>query len=203
LKRIGSLLLLGLGIGVAGGASALPITLTLVPSTLTLVAGGTLTVDVVVDGLDNDGEIALESFNLDLAFDASRLAFDALSFGTSLGDPNDGGETFLIGPGNPNVNGVVEMGEFSLLGAAALLALQSAPFVLATVEFTALANPGPLVLEFVNLGSDALGGIGGVPLGDALDPPEAIEVTVPEPAAGALLLVALAPLGRRVRAARG
>jgi hypothetical protein len=202
LKRIGLLLLL-LGVGVAGGASALPITLTLVPSTLTLVAGQTLTVDVVVDGLDDDGEIALESFNLDLAFDESRLAFDSLSFGTSLGDPGDGDETFLLGPGNPNVNGVVELGEFSLLGEAALLALQSAPFVLATVEFTALANPGPLVLELVNLGSDALGGINGVPLGDSLAAPDAIEVTVPEPAMGALLLIALAPLGRRVRAARG
>jgi hypothetical protein len=202
LKRIGLLLLL-LGVGVAGGASALPITLTLVPSTLTLVAGQTLTVDVVVDGLDDDGEIALESFNLDLAFDESRLAFDSLSFGTSLGDPGDGDETFLLGPGNPNVNGVVELGEFSLLGEAALLALQSAPFVLATVEFTALANPGPLVLELVNLGSDALGGINGVPLGDSLAAPDAIEVSVPEPAVGALLLIALAPLGRRVRAARG
>jgi hypothetical protein len=162
----------------------------------------------VVDGLDDDGEIALESFNLDLAFDESRLAFDSLIFGTSLGDPGDGGETFLLGPGNPNVNGVVELGEFSLLDEAPLLALQSAPFVLATVEFTALANPGPVVLAFLtdedgNLQSDALGGFGGEPLGDAVAEPDAIEVSVPEPALGALLLIALAPVGRRVRAARG
>ena len=203
MKRIGSLLALLLGVGLAGGVQALPITLTLDPSTLTVGAGGTLLVDLVVDGLEDAGEIALESFNLDLAFDTSRLDFVSLSFGTSLGDPNDSGETFVTVPGDPDVNGVVEMGEFSLLGEAALLALQSAPFVLATVQFTALDNPGTALLQLVNLGSDSLGGVGGTPLGDELTAPSTLEVEVPEPALGALLGLVLGGLAGRARVTRG
>jgi len=195
-------LLVLVGMGVAARADALPITLTLVPSSASLMPGQGLSVDVVVDGLFDAGEIALESFDLDLAFDNTRLQFDALAFGSSLGDPNDGGETFLIGPGNPNVDSVVEMGEFSFLSAAQLLALQNAPFTLASIEFTALDNPGAALLELINLSGSSLGGVGGQALGNELAPSPLSVMIVPEPGVAALLLAALVLLGQRARSAR-
>jgi hypothetical protein len=199
------LLLLVFALGAPGVARALPITLTLDPSAVVLTAGQTLTVDVVVDGLFDGSEIALESFDLNLSFDTARLQFDALTFGISLGDPNDSGETFLdVGLGDPNVNGVVEMGEFSLLLEADLLDLQSAPFTLATIEFTALANPGDVTLALIDLNESSLGGVAGAELGigSGLAAPSSLLVTIlPEPGAAALLLPALALLGRRQRSA--
>lgn len=186
-------------LALASSASALPVTLTLVPSALVLSAGQTLSVDVVIDGLVDGqaAEIALEGFELDLQFDLSRLQFDSLSFGSSLGDPNDGGETFLLGPGDPNVNMVVEMLEFSLLTEAGLLALQSAPFTLATIEFTALDNPGDAELELISLSETSLVSFG-ENLGDDLAAPDLLVVTIlPEPGAAALLLAAFALLRLR------
>jgi hypothetical protein len=200
-KLLRCLLALSLAVGWAGAARALPITLTLVPSAVSLAPDDTLTVTIAIDGLtDDEGEIALESFDLDLAFDNTRLQFESLAFDINLGDPNDGFETFLSGPGNPNVNGVVEMGEFSFLTEAQLLALQDAPFALVTIEFTALDNPGGALLELINLTGTSLGGPGGQALGDDLAAPSSLLVDVlPEPATATLLIAALALLGLRRR----
>lgn len=203
-KRLLQCALLLSCLGGAGAAAALPVTLTLVPSGAVLTAGQTLSVDVVVGGLFDDVEIALESFDLELAFDDGRLQFQSLTLGGSLGDPNDNGETFVTGPGNPNVTGVVELGLFSLLTESSLLALQSAPFVLATIEFEALANPGSALLELINLYAGSLGGVAGLELGSELQTPSQLFVTiVPEPGAAGLLATAgLALLAWRGRAAR-
>jgi hypothetical protein len=196
------LLLLFLALALGGATHAFPITMTLEASSTSLTPGETLTVTVEVDGLEDEEEsqVALESFDLDLSFDVARLSFDSLTFGITLGDPNDNLETFLTGPGAPNTTGVVVMGEFSWLSEATLLGLQaSPPLVLATIEFTVLDNPGLAVLEFINLGSSSLGGIGGRALGSELDSPSALQVTVvPEPATALLLLSAAGLLlGRR------
>ena len=109
----------------------------------------------------------------------------------------------MTGPGTPNVSGVVLMGEFSLLTAAQLLALQNAPFTLATIGFTALANPGSAELEFINLDGSSLGGVAGRALGNELEPPASLFVTiVPEPGCISLLAAALALLALRRHAAR-
>jgi hypothetical protein len=195
------LLLLVLALLIGGAVQAFPITLSLVPSSLSLDPGETLTVEVYVEGLEDEEEsqVALESFDLEISFDKTRLSFDSLSFGITLGDPDDNGETFLTGPGTPNTTGIVEMGEFSFLSEVALLALQnSPPLLLATIEFTALNNPGAAVLAFSSLGSGSLGGMAGDPLGDELDTPSALNVAiVPEPGAAALLLTGGALLARR------
>lgn len=205
-------------VGLATSAAALPVTLTLLPSTLVLSAGQTLSLVVVVGGLDEDGgdtEIPLESFDLDLAFPNTLLAYesDSLSFGTSLGNPNDTDETFVFGPGaNPNGIGVVGMGEFSSLTEAQLLGLQDAPFLLTTVSFTALANlqlsvvldPADANLKLINLSGSSLGGVGGRALGDELAQPTLLLVTtVPEPSVAGLLLAAFALVGRRALVPRG
>lgn len=196
------LLLLFLALALGGAVQAFPITLSLAPSSVALLPGESLTIEVYVAGLEDDEEsqVALESFDLDLEFDKTRLSFDSLTFGITLGDPDDNSETFLTGPGTPNTTGIVAMGEFSLLLESDLLMLQgSPPLLLATIEFTALNNPGPAELEFINLGSSSLGGIAGAPLGNELDPPpSALNVTiVPEPGAAALLLTGGALLARR------
>src|SRR5262249_51379626 len=93
-KRLSLLLSFAL-LGGAVPAAALPLTLTLVPSSTTLAKGQSFTVAVVVGGLtefngDTFSEIALESFDLHLQFDTSRLQYTGLAFGGSLGDPTDG-----------------------------------------------------------------------------------------------------------------
>jgi hypothetical protein len=177
------------------------VTLTLAPSSAVLAAGQTLSVDVIVGGLFDDVEIALESFDLELSFDTSRLQYQSRSFGSSLGTS---GQTFATGPGNPNVTGVVELGLFSYITEEAqLLALQSAPFVLATVQFQALANPGSALLELINLYAGSLGGFDGLELGNQLQAPSQLFVTiVPEPGAAALLAAACALLAWRGRPVR-
>jgi hypothetical protein len=198
-KLLRCLLMLSLVVGWAGAARALPITLALVPSAASLAPDDALTVTIEIGGLtDDEGEIALESFDLDLAFDETRLQFVSLDFDIYLGDP----PYYMNGPGNPNVNGVVEMAEFASLSLteAQLLALQDAPFVLVTIEFTALDNPGGALLELINLTGTSLGGPGGQALGDDLAAPSSLLVNVlPEPATATLLIAALALLGLRRR----
>lgn len=189
---------------VAGAASAFPVTLTLVPSTVSLTAGQFVTVDIVIGGLFDEGEVALESFDLDLEFDNSRLLFTDVEYGGSLGDPEDLDETFVIPQTDPNANKVVRLNLFSNLTGPQLLALQSAPFLLASVEFQALAVPGSALIEFtLPFSSTALGGIPGGAIGDELTAPSQLFVTVvPEPGAAALLAAAFALLARRMRPAR-
>jgi len=198
-----ALVLLG---GVAP-AAALPLTLTLVASDATLVSGQSFQVDVVVGGLtelvgDFEQPIPLESFQLKLQFDTSRLQFTSLSFGSSLGDPNNGSETFVNGPGDANGSGVVTLEDFSFLTAPDLLLLQNAPFTLATITLQAAEGIGATQLQLVDLGASSLGGVVGRPLGDLLQAPSPLLVTVvPEPAAASLALLALALLASRARAA--
>jgi len=191
-------------LGSAAPAAALPLTLSLVPSSPNLGLGQSFSVSVVVGGLtelvgDNVQEIALESFSLSLQFDASRLQFQSLSFGGSLGDPNDAFETFLSGPGTPNSTGVVTLGEFSFLTESQLLALQSAPFTLATVGLRAVEGLGPTQLQLIGLDASSLGGVSGRALGNLLQAPSPLNVTVPEPAAATLVLLAFAGVVRRAR----
>jgi hypothetical protein len=199
-------LLLPLLCATALGASAhaLPITLVLDPGEgpSEFEPGETVTVELTIGGLhDGEAQIALESFDLDLSFDTSRLQFESLVFGSLLGNPADEDETFLIGPGTPNETGVVVMGEFSFLDEASLLALQTPTFALAWLEFTVLDNPGPAELELINLTDSSLGGVGGNALGDDLATPAPLVLTVlPEPASGALLGFGALLLARRRRA---
>lgn len=207
MRRLWKSLCLALAlVGGASPAAALPLTLTLVPSDTTLVPGQLLSVDVVIGGLvelDGDFEqpIALESFDLRLQFDTSRLGSPSLAFGSSLGDLDDPFETFVSGPGSDP--GVVAMLEFSFLSEGALLALQDAPFTLVTIQLQASELLGATQLQLVNLGGSSLGGIGGVALGNLLAAPSPLLVTiVPEPSLATFGLVALALLARRARAAR-
>jgi hypothetical protein len=207
MPRLRSVLCLLIGLAGAAPAAALPVTLTLVPSSTSVGFGQSFSVDIVVGGLDEfegESEIALESFDLDLSFDTSRLAYQSLGFGSALGDPENAGETFVSGPGTPNATGVVLMFEFSLLTEAQLLALQAAPFTLATLQFQALAVAGETELALVNLSGSSLGGVLGRALGDELAAPSALTVeVVPEPGSAALVLAAAGWLLLRRRAARG
>jgi membrane protein YqaA with SNARE-associated domain len=95
------------------------------------------------------------------------------------------------------------MEEFSFLTEASLLALQSAPFTLATLTFTALDNPGNVVLQLINLASSSLGGVAGAALGDDLQTPNSLQVSiVPEPATALLGAAGLALLGLWARSTR-
>jgi hypothetical protein len=167
-----------LALGIANGATAA--TLALVPSAGTVAIGGPVAIDVVVGGLGDGVAPSLAAFDLDITFDASALAFDAIDFGLDLGDPGLGqsitSSGLLAGPVR------VDLAETSLLSNATLHANQPDTFVLATLFFTAQAlGITPLAITQSVLASTA-GGAFPVDLTNT-----SIEVVVPEP--GTLALV--------------
>jgi len=186
--RLGVWLAVGLLLG-AGPAGA--VTLTLVPTALSIAKGDDVTVSIVVSGLGSEGPDSLRSFDLDLGFDDSIL----LGTGLTL-EPNDylgsiGGGQALGFSGF--AGGVADLRKSSFLSEASLDALQPSSFLLGEVTLQGIAAGISLVsltqTDLVDATLDA----------DFLIPDGAsvlqlsIEV-VPEPAAALLLAFALAGL---------
>lgn len=183
------------------------ISLAFLPAALNVNVGDPFTVDVVVSGLGNGVAPSLGSYDLDVSFDSSQLAFDSLTFGSELGGPADSLQSFGA------VAGVVDLAEVSFLSPAELDALQPDAFTLATLHFTALAE-GTSGLAF----SQAIAGDGfGRPL-EAARGTASVTVAranpgVPEPSAFALFALGAAliagrgartrAVGARARPARG
>jgi len=113
----------------AAPAGAVSISFT--PSTIATSVGGTIAFDVLVGDLGAD---AVGSYDLDLSFDGSKLAFTSFDFGALLGGP----AASLQSAGA--AGGVVDAAEVSLLLPAELDALQGDPVNLGTVRFAVLAE---------------------------------------------------------------
>lgn len=196
-QRSGTLRTLGLAGTLAllllpGGARALSFALD--PASL-VPGGGAFSLDVVVSGLGNGTAPSLGAFDLDLGWDATRLALASVSFGGALGDPVLQAVTDVV-PGPGSVNLV----EVSLLAPATLDALQSDRFVVATLGFDVLALGSSAIEVTRALAADALGAALEVErvAGTRVD-------AIPEPGAAwvfalGLALAARRPVRRRVRA---
>ena len=89
----------------------------------------------MVAGLVGGAAPSLGSWDLDLTFDASLMSLDSVSFGGFLGGPADSLQDAL-----ENGSGSWDLAEISLLSPDELDALQPASFVLATLDFSALAE---------------------------------------------------------------
>jgi hypothetical protein len=181
-------MLLGLALA---PASAGAISIGFAPALVSGAVGLSFDLELVVSGLGDGAPPSLGSYDFDISFDPSRLAFDSLSFGTDLGAGSL--QSFSAGAG------VVDLAEVSLLSPAQLDLLQGDSFVLATLRFTPIATGTSSVGFTQAIVGDGFGRPLEVALGGArVD----VERVIPEPAALALfalgaLVVARASRGRR------
>ena len=180
----------------ATNASA-AIILSAVPGFTDAIPGDSVTIDIVISGLDAGGPDSLGAFDLDMIYDPGALSVTGITMGSMLGDFGLGEALdFSFG----DLGGVVDLAVVSLLFDFELDALQPADFVLASIDFSvdvlALGTAtevslGPLVL------SDAFG-FELTPMG-VTSAIIANGVRVSEPGVLALLAIPLLMMVRRQR----
>lgn len=177
---------LSLSLLLSGAAGAT--TLSLSPAAVAAGVGDSFSLSLVLADL---GGASVGGFDLDVAFDAARLALVDVTLGAALGGESLGEALLDVLQSSGSVN----LAAVSLLAPDALDALQGDPVVLATLEFQATsAGAAAITLEGA-LVSDALAGE------IAIDTLEGAGVQVPEP--GWLAVAALAMLlSLRRRASR-
>lgn len=144
-------------------APADPITLSAIPSSTSVTAGGVVSVPVFISGLGRPP--AVGAFDLSLAFNSLLLSPTMVVFGPFLGDPS----LFEALTGfDFSTPGIAEFAEVSLLTPAELNALQPPSFLLAT-------------LSFVGLGTGSIGfNFASVRVDDAFG--NKLAISIPEPA---------------------
>ncbi len=108
--------------------------LTLSPSSTTVIAGDLVNVEAVIAGLNTGGPPSVGAFDLNVGIDSALLSPDSVTFGPFLGSVDETLTDFSFA--TPRV---VNFAELSLLSPAELDALQPASFVLATLTFDAVA----------------------------------------------------------------
>ncbi|MFN0125186.1 MAG: cohesin domain-containing protein [Verrucomicrobiales bacterium] len=142
---------LAAALALAGSATAATVSFN--PSSQTVGVGDTATVQLVVSGLGDGTSPSLGAWAVSFDYDPAVVSFSSATFGTGLDLGIFGSLQFLDG----SVSGNVLLDEVSFEDSADLNAAQPDSFVLATINFTALA-PGssPLSLTLVDL-SDELG----------------------------------------------
>jgi hypothetical protein len=148
--------------------------------------GSPVDVPIVVSGLGDAAPPSLSSFDLDVSFDPSILAFDSVAFG----DPLLGDQLDLFGSGSltdvlPGA-GTVNLFELSFDLPSDLDTLQAGSFTLATLTFDTLA----LGTSAIDISANALGDAFGDPL--VADLPSGFVKVIPEP--GSALLLAFGAL---------
>jgi len=172
-------------------ASSQAITLGVDPVSLTVPAGSPADVALVISGLGVGGAPSLSTFDLDISFNPSILAFNSASFG----DPILGDQLDLFGLGGiqsvtPGV-GTVNLVELSLDLPEDLNDLQADSFTLAILTFgTLTGGTSPLSLSI-----NALGDAWGDPLAVDEIRNGSITATAPIPEPATLLLFASGLVG--------
>jgi len=155
------------------------ISLSFSPSTAEINIGGSIDVDLIISGLENDD---LGYFEFDINFDDSILGFNSYSLGNGLGN-------IAAGDADDWSAGDLGGGTINLIEISYLLDLsfQSDSFSLATLSFTGVGlGSSPLSYSNIVLGDDW----GGALSADTID--GSIDV-VPEPAT--LLLFGIGFIG--------
>lgn len=182
------LLLLATAVVSVGEASAASVSL--LPATTTITPGGSVSIDLFIDGLGDTSAPALGDFDIDITFDAAALTLTGYTLGGALGDPATS-EALDVSFGEYLI-GTLNIAEVSLLTPSELVGSQPAGFVLATIEFTA-AGLAAGDSTSVDIGAVfALGDATGSPI--ALDTTSGATITAVVPAPAAIWLFATALL---------
>lgn len=166
------------------------------PPTSTRPLGALVTVDLMIAGLEPE-PLSLSTFDIDIAFNGTILAFFDATFGTQLSDLTGAGSI----TGTVSSPGTVNLFELSLESVVDLNTLQLGGFMLARVRFDSLAIGSTLLTVTVNDLGDAAGGpLAAEVIGGEV---EIVPAQVPEPAVLTLVLSSLALVSlasrRRVR----
>lgn len=167
-------------VAVTPGQAAL---VTLSPTALTVSAGDTFAVDLQISNLGAGN--AVGAYDIDIGFDPNLMSLAGVFFGNGL-------DVLGLGSLQFSTSGVGQLNlfELSLDTAVDLIALQPGTFVLATLNFFAVA-PGT---SAITLSLNALGDANGDPLPASLVAGSvtiAANASVPEPESYALVAVAL------------
>lgn len=171
--------------------------LALIPAVQSVEVGNAVEIEVVISGLGDVSAPSLSTFDLDVNFDPSILAFSSATFG----DPILGDQLDLLGFGSlTDVTagaGTVNLFELSFDLPSDLDSLQPDSFTLATLNFNAIGvGSSPLAISTVN----ALGDANGLPLLIEAVSGANVEVTpstatVPEPSLSLLSLFSALGVG--------
>ena len=195
-----TLLRFGLGVAFSSvlvASPALAISISVLPAAQSAGVGDSVSVDLVISGLEDGGAPSVGAFDLDVTFDPLILAAGSVTFGAFLGDEALG-EALTASSVSA---GLIDLAAVSLLLPVELDALQPAAFTLATLSFTTLAaDTSPLTLSqaFVD---DAFGArLAADTVGGSVTVAQAVPQPVSEPAT--LLLVGVGVLAWRLRRRR-
>lgn len=149
------------------------------PASQVVPVGDTVDVDLFISGLGDYAAPSLSTFDLDITYDPTILAFDHYLLGPYLGDISNG--EALDWSWGETIPGSVNICELSLLFEWELDALQPSSFTLATLTFDTLA----VGTSSLDIGINALGDAWGGPL--TADVQSGSVAPVPEPATLLLL----------------
>ena len=165
--------------------------LNLSPSSQTALPGDNISLDLIISGLNAGGTPSLGDFDLDIAFDITKLTFTGYSLGSFLGVISSA-EAYDYSLGGSG--GLINLAEVSALSAAELDSLQGSSFTLATLLFhvDVLGNGASTNVSFSTI--NALGDGFGDSLGVDAANSATISNSVPEPSSALLILLGLSGL---------
>ena len=143
-------LLIALGLAITTGFASIPasaVPLTFTPSQVVGIAVGDIfNVDVIVSGLDAEGQVA-SAYDIDILFNDTQLDLTSVSLGLALGDF----DLFeAISAVDTSTAGIARLTVTSFLTDDDLAALQGDSVTIATLTFTAAADAE----DFIRFGTD-------------------------------------------------
>ena len=134
------------------------IIVTVAPQTQTIAPGASTSVQVRISGLGPDTPPSLGAFDFNLAFNPAIVTFTGVTFGDPiLGDQLNLSGTGAISDFSLTSPGLLDFFEISLDPATTLDSRQPANFVLATLQFQALARGTTSLVTSLNSVSDSQG----------------------------------------------
>jgi len=169
-----------------GSASAA--TISLAPSSASVLIGDAFTLDIVISDLG--GEI-VSAYDLDVLYDSTALIATGVSFGPLLGDES----LFeVLNAYDLSTSGIVDLAQLSLLSDAELQTLQgpSGSFVLATLAFTAI-DAGVTTVDFSFDAFNDIKGLNGLQL-EVVGVGASVTGINPIPEPGSVMLMAIGML---------